>query len=511
MTKGDADTRAARIVVGGILQESNTFSIAASPLTDFRQNYWFTDDELLTARMWSNELGGFLAALAERGAVPLPTLYTGAISSGCIPRSTVNQLKEQLYPRIARHLEAGCDGILLALHGAWVAADEDDLCGEVLAEVRAMAGAKLPIVLSLDSHANLTERMVNNVNALAGYRTFPHIDYRETGYLAGKLLLDIIEGRCDPIVVFRKIPMILQAENHQTYRGPMFELWQEAQKGEEAGASAATSLFAVQPWLDVKEMGCSVVVIGERARSDAAEAEADRLARLFWHKRHDFEIQLHSVGQILQIIRDRQVPAPAIASDSADSPGAGSPGDSNQVLRQLLALGASTWLRALIPMVDPSAARAALAAGEGRLVRLRVGHAISSDNGEPLEIEGRVTRVTDGRFRFGGGYIPGFEANMGACAVVAIGTLQVLLMELPVFTGDPAMYRSAGLEPTEADLVIVKSASQFRQEYEKIASSIYILDTPGASTANLMSLPFRHIPSPIFPFEDDFAPGVWHK
>jgi microcystin degradation protein MlrC len=175
------------------------------------------------------------------------------------------------------------------------------------------------------------------------------------------------------------------------------------------------------------------------------------------------------------------------------------------VLRELLRLGAGQRFRCLLSIVDPRAARAAVEAGEGSAVKLRVGYSFSRSYGVPMEIEGTVVRIGSGKFKFGGGAAANLEANMGQCAVVKIGTIFLLVMENPTFTGDPAMYRSVGLEPAEADLVLVKSANQFRAEYEKLSKRIYILDTPGASTANLRSLPFRRIPRPMYPFNEEMS------
>ncbi|MBP1989507.1 microcystin degradation protein MlrC [Paenibacillus eucommiae] len=294
--------------------------------------------------------------------------------------------------------------------------------------------------------------------------------------------------------------MIVQAENHQTCQGPMAELWSEAETGEQRLGLFNTSLFAVQPWLDVKEMGCSIVTVGENAIE--AQSEAERLAELFWNKREQFEVDLLSVPEILDILNKRPSTGPIIISDSADSTGAGSPGDSNYVLRQLLKQGAETMYSALISMVDARAANLAVAAGIGNTVRLKLGHSISYDMGEPLEIDVVVTFIGDGKFRYGGGFIENLEANMGCNAVVAIGRISLLIMENAVHTGDPAMYLSVGLEPLEHNLVLVKSATQFRSSYEKISNEIYILDTPGASTANLKSLSFQHIQRPMYPYDD---------
>lgn len=499
-----------KIAIGGLIQESNTFSEAGSTVGDFERYFYRIGDQLLADEEGAaeNELAGFKRAAAEEGAdvTLLPTVFAHAVSSGKVPRATLDALKRMLLAQLER-LPA-CDGVLFALHGAWVAEDEDDADGEIVAAIRERVGPDVPIVITLDSHANVTRKMVGQVNGIVGYRTFPHTDYAQTARRAAQLLFRIVRGQAKPHIRLKKVPMIVPAERHETYRGPMAELWEAARDGERGNPSSLVSLFLVQPWLDIAEMGCSVVVTDDDPAR--AEAEAERLAALMWSKRAAFGIRLYGVPEIVAMLeQDESGAEPVIVSDSADSPGAGSPGDSNFVLGELLRLGADRRWRCLLSMVDPQAARAAVEAGEGGAVRLTVGHSISQTYGKPLTIEGVVGKVGSGKFRFGGGTVANLEANMGRCAVVFIGTIALLLMENPTFTGDPAMYRSVGLEPAAADLVLVKSAAQFRAEYEPLSSRIFILDTPGASTANLADLPFRHIPRPMYPFDTDFASVVF--
>ncbi|MBP1989508.1 microcystin degradation protein MlrC [Paenibacillus eucommiae] len=153
-----------RVIVGGIIQESNTFSKATSTIEDFRRNYYRVDEQLLAVQTEINELSGFNKAANEQGAELLGTVYTQTVSSGKISRASLNELKNQLYERVQRYLP--CDGLLFAMHGAWVAEDEDDASGEILSELREMVGPVTPIVISLDSHANLTKKMVRSVTEL---------------------------------------------------------------------------------------------------------------------------------------------------------------------------------------------------------------------------------------------------------------------------------------------------------------------------------------------------------
>lgn len=504
-----------KILVGGILQEGNTFSPLVSTVDDYRKHFFIEKEELLEPMTVHNELLGFQQAIQEAGGTIVPTLFASAVSSGKLAGDAFEWFKKELKSHLAQ--VPSVDGVLFALHGAQVAEGCDDPEGELLALIRQHVGDSIPVVITLDSHANVTRHMVDQVNGLVGYRTFPHVDFVETGYRAAQLLFSILRGDIQPQITLRKVPMILPAENHQTHNGPMKELWDEAVAGEQQGESAFTSLFAVQPWLDVPEMGFSVVVVGDEA--DRNQREAERLARLAWAKRKQFDVTLYTVPQVLELLeaagtRDpapvpAPVPVPVVVSDSADSPGAGSPGDSNAVLRQLLEHGADRRWKCLLPMVDARAVAAMSQIQIGQDVTVRVGHSISTDTGTPLEIQGTLVRQGDGKFRFGDGFSANLIGNMGQYALIQIGTISLLLMERAVFTGDPAMYRSVDLEPTEAHLVLVKSANQFRAEYERITQSIYILDTPGASTANLQGLSFRRIPRPMYPWDDDIPVEQW--
>ena len=54
---------------------------------------------------------------------------------------------------------------------------------------------EVQIAVSLDLHANVTDLMVKNCDVIAGYKTYPHIDMFETGFLAGSILIDALKGK----------------------------------------------------------------------------------------------------------------------------------------------------------------------------------------------------------------------------------------------------------------------------------------------------------------------------
>lgn len=487
-----------KVLIGSIIQESNTFSPLRSSMDDFRRHKLRVGDEIFSDQT-ENELKGFMAEAQKRGAEVLPTISANAVSSGVFRKEALEELKELLRGKLRQH--SGYDGVYFALHGAMVAEGCDDVEGELVELIRREIGS-VPFVISLDLHANVTKRMVSGVDALVGFRTYPHTDFVQTGQRAASLLFRMLQSGSKLQVCLRKIPMIVPAENCQSDHGPFAALWREAERGEKSGDSLVTSLFPVQPWLDIDEMGCAVVTVGED--SARAEREAERLSELFWKRRHEFQIKLYSVSDVLALLTEREEGSgPLVASDSSDSPSAGSSGDSNAVLRELLKHGAHLRHRCYLTIVDPPAVERAFAAGEGQVLESAIGYSLSAD-GKPLKVRGTVRRFGDGKFTLQGGYAKGTVADMGRCTVLDIGTISLLVTELPTFSGDPSMYRSVGLEPSEADLVVVKSANQFRAEYEAIASGIFILDTPGRSPANLLKLSFSKLQRPCYPFDDDF-------
>ncbi|CAG7618376.1 M81 family metallopeptidase [Paenibacillus allorhizosphaerae] len=497
-----------KVLVGGIIQESNTFSPMRSTMENFRRHHLVMGDDMLAMRT-ENEIKGFLQAASEQGVGVIPTFSANAVSSGVFKDTALSELLGM----VEAHLQSASryDGVYFALHGAMAAEGCDDVEGELIERIRSHIGKAIPLVVSLDLHANVTRRMVNGVDGLVGFRTYPHTDFVETGYRSAQLLFSIMRKELRPCSAFRKLPMIVPAENSQTSSGPFADLWKEAENGEAEGHSVVTSLFPVQPWLDVEEMGISVVVVGKEP--EHAEREADRMAELFWQKRREFEIELFQVKEIAErALQSREEDGlnryPYIISDSSDSPGAGATGDSNFVLRELLELGVHNRLACLLTMVDAPAVAKAIEAGVGCSVTMEVGYTLNPNraHGKPVQLTGTVRKIGDGRFQLQGGYAKHTTAHMGRCVVLDIGNVSLLITEKPTFTGDPAMYRSMGLEPSKADIVLVKSANQFRADYERLSDRIFILDTPGCSPANVRRLPYSKLPRPFYPFDDDF---IW--
>ena len=402
--------------------------------------------------------------------------------------------------------EAQPDALLLAMHGAQTAEGEDDVEGYILQRARAILGPHAPIVLTLDLHANITRRMVELSSAIVGYHTYPHIDMFETGQKAARLMLRIVNGEVRPCIAFRKLPLIIPAENSQTYRGPMCRLFKAAQAFEQGGKAEAVSIFPVQPWMDIAEMGCAVVAVTNGDRR-AAQRQADTLARRLWDNRKKYEVTLTPVHEAIETAL-RIEGGPVVLAESSDSTGSGSPGDSTGVLKHLVC--APLTGPAAIFLVDPAAVHTAISAGVGSVVTMKVGGAFDKKHSKPVRVTGRVRLISDGRWTARArGYNTGITTCMGRAVVLEVGQVQILIAERSAMTVDPELFRSHGIDPTYCKIVVVKSPNGFRAAYEPLARQIFLVDTPGVSTANLRQLPFKRVPRPIYPLDPDTPPPLF--
>jgi microcystin degradation protein MlrC len=442
------------------------------------------------------ELGGAIEVAAEQGAELLPLLSAvTTASSGPLERSVFEALRDELVSRLSEAQEV--DGLFLALHGGMVAEGYDDATGEVLRACRAVMGTR-PIVATLDLHANVTEQMASTATALAGYHTYPHIDMYTTGRRGMTLLLGVLAGRIHPAVAFRRLPMLLPAENSRTTDGPYAQVMAQVEALMQQPGILDASAFSVQPWLDLPDAACSVVVVAD-GDADLAEREADRIADEFWARRKEFAVTLTPAAQAIEqaLSSERR---PYVFADSADAPSSGAPGDSSYILSALLA--ARPTKACLVNILDAPAVAAIIEAGVGQTVTLNLGATLAPGLYRPVEVTGIVRLISDGDFTHNGPGFHGVTFRRGRTAVLQTGSIYVVVAERPVLQWDAEFYRSVGLEPADAQIVVVKSPAAFRASYAPFAAEIVIVEAAGVCSPNLRALPFRRVRRPLYPFDD---------
>lgn len=483
-----------RIGLGYLLQETNCFSPVPGTLEDF---HLLAGSAVLDR--WANtrtEIGAFLDVLAGSGDQAIPLFAGWAMTAGPVVGSEYAELRSRALEQVSTR--GPFDAMLLALHGAMCADGVDDCEGDLLRGIRGIIGPEIPLVLTLDLHANVTAEMAKLCDALIGYKTWPHEDMYETGERGARLLLEILRGGVRPVVALEKLPLILPAEKMHTNSAPMKEVFDAGEACRDTCAEIlSVSAFGVQPWLDVTEMGCATVVVADRDR-DAAQECARRMAHRLWDLREAFEVQLMDPAAAIREALATEG-SPVVLAEPTDGPTAGSPGDSAELLR---AIGQhAPQSSCLIWIRDPAAVELARKIGPGRPIRTTVGGAFDKRNHKPLLIEAVVRSLSDGKFRFRGSYNHGMLNEMGRTAVLQAGPASVVVSEYSASNIDPELYRSQGLDPEHYDLVVVKSAGSFRPQYEPFSAKILLVETPGICTPNLRTVPYQRVPRPIHPLD----------
>lgn len=485
-----------RLYLASLWQESNTFCPYSTGVDLFEAGYRIRGAKIAEALSGTNtEIGGFLDVLGrEDGAKVLLGTAAWATPFGRITRRSYDALAGELLRGLQDCLPV--DGVLLALHGSMVCEDLEDCEGDILRRVRELIGREVPLVCSLDYHACVTRQMVGEADLLVGYRTYPHVDYADTGRRAAAALLRLIRNRPALGVDFVKLPLMLPAENSETGSGPMAPTIERLWDLDRDPNVYAASVYSTQPWLDVTEHGVSVVVYSTHGAGARAARE---IADYIWDARREFFLQFPDIDDYLGSFE--QYAKPGIVVDSGDITSAGALGDSTVILRALLARRERP--RSVLTMVDASAVEQAVSVGEGRTATFVLGGLEDYGYNSKVRVDAMVGALTDSAVQVKGESFSGMELIMGRRARLDIdGGISVIVSEKTSLLHDPEILRSIGVSPEQCDLIVQKSHKLFRAAYRDIARSVQILDTPGFSDMNLKRLPFKNVSRPIYPLDD---------
>jgi microcystin degradation protein MlrC len=489
-----------RIAVGQLWQETNTFNPVPTTRQDFEPLGLYRGAEVVERMADTNELGGFIQSLRgwpERpeivGLVRLP-----AWPGGSVAPEAYSWLRREMLDAVAAARPA--DAVLLALHGSMVAEGAPDVEGEVLEGVRSLVGAKVPVVATLDLHANVTPKMVRNADALVLYHTAPHIDVFETGRRGAAVLRRILVDGARPVTAFVKLPLVVPAEraNTQDPASVSYGFRRRLQEIEAEPRVLAAGLATVQPWMDIPELGSAVVVVtdgdAERASSLCAE-----MAGEVWGRRRDYLPELVPVADAVRLAHDHPEGL-VVLSDSADATTSGAPGDSNHVLRELLR---HEWPRpVLVPLVDPDLVAEARRLGPDAVLKPKIGGKRDRRFSAPVEVKVRVERLFDARFVLSGHLGRNLAIDMGPSAVLRHGEVRVLATSRTGPHFAPEFFRVGGFDPFAAAVVVAKSPCGFRAAYQERARQILLVRAPGCAPADFWNYPYERIGRPLWPWDE---------
>jgi microcystin degradation protein MlrC len=384
--------RTPRIGIGGFLHESNTFLESATDYEHFRSTSMTRGPELIERwRGTHHEIGGFIEAADVGGFVAVPLLATFAVPGGTVTADGFERIAAELADTIKR---AGpLDGLLLALHGATVAQNHPDADGDLLALVRGVVGADLPLAVTFDLHANISRKMISHTTATVVYRSNPHLDQRERGLEAARLVVRVIAGGIQPVQALETPPMLIRMSRQYTFVPPARGLYDDLEQVLRWPGVLSASVAMGFPYADVAEMGTSFVVVADGDHELARKA-ARWMSRRSWDRREEFTGSLAEPAEAVRMAVKAER-GPVVLMDIGDNVGGGSPGDSTVLFAEVLRQGAS---RALVVLYDPEAVSECVLAGVRQPVTLRVGGKTDRQHGEPVEVRGRVRTVSDGMF-----------------------------------------------------------------------------------------------------------------
>ncbi|MEX2520567.1 MAG: M81 family metallopeptidase [Paracoccaceae bacterium] len=478
--------KAPRVAIGGFLHETNTFAPSPATLASFAcgggAGGIYEGAAAVKALRGTN--AGFAGALTygeAEGWEVIPTVYAAASPSAHVTEEAFETITGKLLDAIKAALPL--DGVFLDLHGAMVAMHEDDGEGEILARVRALVGPDVPVVSSLDLHANVTRRMVEAADMLVAYRTYPHVDMAETGARGAEALGRLMGGAARPVKAMRQASYLLPIAWQCTDLAPAKGLYARLAEMEGAWPMSLNMGF---PAADFTDCGATVLAYG-----DNADAEAEALMAAVEEAEPAFAGQVftpeEAVAEAQRLAKGAR--RPVVISDTQDNPGAGGDSDTMGMVRALRGAEGA----AIGSIFDPESAAAAHAAGVGARIRISLGAKSSIPGDSPLEAEYEVAALSDGRFICPGPFHGGKEVAMGPSACLMLDGLRIVVVSAKAQMADRAMFSQVGVEPEAATILCVKSSVHFRADFAPIAETILVAAAPGPMAVSPASLPWKNL------------------
>ncbi|MBI1832517.1 MAG: M81 family metallopeptidase [Planctomycetes bacterium] len=490
-----------RVGIIALMQESNTFIAAPTTLAHFEEDL-LVEGEAVRACFGDahHEVGGFFAGLALEKLDAVPIFAARALPYGIVAAEAFDALLARMDAAIDR---AGpLDGLLVAPHGATVAAHHPDADGHWLSRLRQRFGKRFPILGTLDLHANVSPAMTSACDALIVYRTNPHLDQRQRGIDAARLMARTMRGEVKPTMAAAFLPLAVNIERQLTAESPCRDVYDAADRMLMQRGVLSNSVVLGFPYADVAEMGASAIVVTDNDFSQA-EALVTDLAQFWWDRREQFVGKMISIDEAMR--QASTLDGPITLLDMGDNVGGGSPGDGTELAH---ALARHPQLSpAFICLADPHAVQQASQAGVGTMVKLGVGGKTDDRHGKPFSAEFVVRGLHAGKFHETQPRHGGFSTfDQGPTAVVETAAgLTIMLTTRRMVPFSIKQLTSCGLDPARFRVLVAKGVHAPVAAYAPVSKHLIRVDTPGVTTADLSRLEYHHRRRPMFPFERDAA------
>jgi len=500
-------TTTKRVALMGMMLESNSFA----PVSDeqaFRSLCFMAGEDILQDIARANgalpiEIPSFCRAMDRHGVdwQAMPILVAAAEPGGPIEQVFFEQTQDEIERRLLAALPL--DGVYIAEHGAMTGTGSFDPDGELFELVRRVVGPTVPVLATLDLHANISEKMVENTDILIAYRTNPHVDQRQRAEEACALMIEMWQGMV-PQTVFIRLPLVAPSVTLLTSTGPyadMINYGQTARTEEIANVSVVAGFV----YGDTPMNGLAVIVTARNQRA-AAQRLCQQIAALGWKNRAQFQLNLIALDEaVAMMVENGNDPARAgqIFADVADNPGGGGCGNTVWILQALYEAGATGIY--FSNFFDPALAARAHALGSGAKFDAVFNEVSENRYSRQFQVSAKVIALHDGKCVGRRGIWEGRALDLGASALLQVGGVLVVVGSNRKQGADPVWLEMFGLDIANARSVVVKSRGHFRAGYDEFFTSeqIFEIDVPGLTSPVLSNFEFKHLPRPVHGLDDD--------
>lgn len=479
----------------GITHESNTFVKENTTLHHFKKGHWMKGEALLNEyRPAFHEIGGMIEVLEQEDIEIVPVMYAEATPGGIVSSDAYNDLLQELLTGLNNSQPV--DGCLVVPHGAGVSESFRDMDGHWLSLVREKVGYEIPVIGTLDPHGNISELMVESTDALIAYKTNPHIDQREIGRTAAKLMVDTLKKNLKPVQHLIQLPLAISIEQQFTGNEPCKSLYAFAQNLTKLEGILSISIMLGFPYADVEEMGSSIIVVTNNNLQLAISTGKKIEAYIIEH-RNDFQGIKNNIVDLLPVIEKSA--KPVLLLDMGDNVGGGSPGNSAYLLKVLEADGR---YKSFICIYDPAAVMLAEKYKEGSTFDIVIGDL--EDTSMSLKVAVTLLRLANGKFKE---TIPrhGGQVNFDMGRIALVSTSQgniIMLTSLRVPPFSLNQLTSFMVIPQDFDVIVAKGVNAPIAAYAQVCPTIMQVNTPGVTGADMTRFDFINRRKPLFPFEE---------
>lgn len=482
-----------KISVIGVIHETNTFAPGITEIRDFTHE-WVTGNESFLYRYTGTRtsMGGVVDEVKDAGAELAAGFYTSAVPSGMVTAETADTLLDVLINSI----DTTADGVVAILHGAMVSENYLDFEGELLRRIRNKVGVYVPVALTLDLHATITPLMIDHVEIVVGYDTYPHVDAYERAREATQLLIHTIKGNIKPVRALKYPQMLIVPQTMMTEEDGTFkDIMERAFAIERDPRVLSITVAGGFPYSDVPDAGMAFIVTTDDDQA-LADQYADELCQMAWNSREQLT---HLDTPVVEAISKAMAltEGPVILVEGSDNVGGGGPGDATHTLQHLVDASKTC----LIVIRDENAVLEAHRLGVGAIFESEIGGKSDTLHGDPVHIRGTIRLLSDGNYKHIGEYMTGQWATMGKTAVIEAGNLTIVMTEKRVGPWDPNHIGSVGLRPEDFHIIVVKAAVAWKTAFGSVCRHTIYLDTPGCCSANLQHFNYKHIKRPIYPLD----------